>query len=136
MEPKWLNNPRYQRAVQKMMSLDPTRRAILDTVIADEAFADAEMRKRLALMTLAARKKAQDRNLTLNEKRMAHDKERANVRYDLASQEFDMQKDDADESEMLGYANIGLAGLRGYTDLKEKNRQTKFLRDLASLYKR
>ena len=117
-----------------MARLDPTRRAILDTVIADEAFADEEMRNRLAMMTLAARKQQQNRNLTLNEGEMSYRKDRADARHGLASEKFNIAKDDADLAENLGYANIGLSGLRGYTDLREKKRKTKALRDLASLY--
>ena len=143
MEPRWLNNPRYQKAVQKMARLDPTRKAILDTVIADEAFADADMRNRLAMMQLAAQKTANQRNIGLNERRiglqegeLAFKKDRADVGYDMASDKFRMDRNDANLAENLGYANIGLSGLRGYTDLKEKKRKTKQLQDLASLFKR
>ena len=143
MEPRWLNNPRYQRAVQKMARLDPTRKAILDTVIADEAFADQDMRKRLAMMQLAAQKTAHQRNIGLNERRiglqegeLAFKKDRADVGYDMASDKFRMDRNDANLAENLGYANIGLSGLRGYTDLKEKKRKTKQLQDLVSLFKR
>jgi hypothetical protein len=143
MEPRWLNNPRYQKAVLKMARMDPTRKAILDTVIADEAFADAEMRNRLAMMRLAAQKTANKRNLSLNERRIGlregelqFKKDRADVGYGIAEERFDIAKDDADLAEKLGYANIGLSGLRGYTDLKEKQRKTKQLQGLASLFKR
>ena len=130
MEPRWLNNPRYQKAVQKMARLDPTRKAILDTVIADEAFADQDMRNRLAMMQLAAQKTANQRNLDMGEKRMAFNKERADVGYGLASEKFNIDKSDSNLAENLGYANIGLSGLRGYTDLKEKQRKTKQLNEL------
>lgn len=137
MEPRWLNNPRYQKAVQKMARLDPTRKAIMDTVIADEAFADRDMRNRLAMMQLAAQKTANQRNIGLNERRiglqegeLAFKKDRADVGYDMALDRFRMDRSDANLAENLGYANMGLSGLRGYTDLKEKKRKTKQLNEL------
>jgi hypothetical protein len=143
MEPRWLNNPRYQKAVQRMARLDPTRQAILDTVIADEAFADREMRTRLAMMKLAAQKTANQRNLDLNERRiglqegrLAHDKARADARYGIAEEKFDISKGQSDLAENLGWANIGLSGLRGYTDLREKKRKTKYLQDLARSFEK
>jgi len=134
MEPRWLNNPRYQKAVQKMARLDPTRNAILDTVIADEAFADAEMRNRLAMMRLAAQKTGHAQNLELGEKRLAYDKNRADARYSLAEDTMDMNKKDAALSQNLGWGNIALGGVQGLANLKNQKRQTELYRGLASLY--
>jgi len=131
---KWLNNPRYQKAVQKMARLDPTRRAILDTVIADTAFADQDMRNRLALMNLEARKLSQTRDIDLREKQMALNKQRADQNYNLAQNQMDFSKDEADTAENLGWFNIGTGALGGLGELAQKKRQEKMYRGLADLY--
>ena len=142
MGPRWLNNPRYQRAVQKMSRMDPTRNAILDTVIADEAFADAEMRNRLAMMRLAAQKTGNERNLklgegrlALDEKRLAYDKNRSDASYGISRDKMDMNKDDAALAKNLGWGNIAVSGVQGLADLRNQKRQTELYRGLASLYK-
>jgi len=117
-----------------MARLDPTRNAILDTVIADEAFADAEMRNRLAMMRLAAQKTGHAQNLELGEKRLAYDKNRADARYSLAEDTMDMNKKDAALSQNLGWGNIALGGVQGLANLKNQKRQTELYRGLASLY--
>jgi len=143
MEPRWLNNPRYQKAVQKMSRMDPTRSAILDTVIADEAFADAEMRNRLAMMRLAAQKTGNERNLkmgegrlALDEKRLTYDKDRSDASYGIATDTMDMRQDDDALAKKLGWGNIAVSGVQGLADLKKQKRQTDWLNQLASGYQK
>ena len=142
-QPRWLNNPRYQKAILKMSRMDPTRQAIVDTVIADETFADQEMRNRLAMMRLAAQKTANERSLSLGEgrlalgeKRLAFDKQRADARYDLAGEKFDIGKDDSATAQNIGWVNLGVSGLQGYNELKEKKRKAKRDEDLASIFRK
>jgi len=140
-QPKWLNNPRYQRAVQKMTRMGPNRNAILDTVIADEAFADAEMRNRLQMMRLAAQKTGNERGLklgegrlALDEKRLGYDKTRSDARYNLAKGTMDMRQDDDALAKKLGWGNIAVSGVQGLASLKKQKQQTDWLRQLASQY--
>jgi len=142
-QPRWLNNPRYQKAVQKMSRMDPTRSAILDTVIADEAFADAEMRNRLAMMRLAAQKTGNERNLkmgegrlALDEKRLTYDKDRSDASYGIATDTMDMRQDDDALAKKLGWGNIAVSGVQGLADLKKQKRQTDWLNQLASGYQK
>ena len=49
-------NPRYQRAIQKLMTMSPEQKAIFDTLAVDREFASEEMRKQLRSMSMAARR--------------------------------------------------------------------------------
>ena len=126
-----------------MSRMDPTRSAILDTVIADEAFADAEMRNRLAMMRLAAQKTGNERNLkmgegrlALDEKRLTYDKDRSDASYGIATDTMDMRQDDDALAKKLGWGNIAVSGVQGLADLKKQKRQTDWLNQLASGYQK
>ena len=147
-QPRWMNNPRYQKAILKMSRMDPTRQAILDTVIADTAFAKEDMRNRLAMMKLAAQKTANEQSLELGEgrlelgeRRLTFDKDRADAAYGMNQQRlgmdrdrYDIYSDDSDMAQKLGWANIGVSGLQGYNELQNKKRMEKRYKGLESLF--
>jgi hypothetical protein len=137
-----MNNPRWQRAVQVLSRMGPERKAIFDTIAADTEFADREMRSYLIGADLAARKLAQQRNVELNdrrlkqnrelsEKRLAFDKRRSDQGYRLKRKKLDYSKDEAGKAETIGYLNVGVEGISGLADLKEKRRRSRDLRSLA-----
>lgn len=141
-----MNNPRWQRAVQVLSRMGPERKAIFDTIVADTQFADQEMRSYLAGADLAARRLAQQRNAELAQKRMAQRKEfaqdelrynkrRANQGYRLRKNRLDFTSDEAGKAETIGYLNLGVQGVSGLADLKEKRRRAKDLRSLAQIYR-
>lgn len=123
----FMNDPAYQRAIQKIAALSPEDRAVLDTVQADEAFAADDMRKQISAMAAAADKSRSRRSLSLSNKRLDRNVGLANERLDYA------KKQDA-TAEGLGWANIGLSGVTGAADLHGKRKRAKQFDELIGLY--
>lgn len=140
---RFLNNPRYQRALQIYSRFDPTRKAIMDTVIADKHFADEEMRNKLMLL-----KMGYERERGRKEHKLAEEKFEADI--GLRSRGMDIEErgigiekgyrdylsDRADLANMLGWGNIGVSGLRGLVDLRDKQQYTNWLKQMANTYRR
>lgn len=138
----WLNDPKYQRQIQKLMRATPDQKAIINTVIADEQFADADMRKNLTLANMAAEKLSHEREhelgsnwLDFRKKEFATGQELTESGRDIRAGELDFMEDQADLAELLGYGNILVSGIGGVTDLKRKKREADYLSRKAGLYK-
>jgi len=121
------DNPRYQRFLAKYMTLSPDRKALLDTAILDQNFADQDMRKELQGIKLASQKQQQDRSVDLNDRRF-------HANQDYRNETMDFQDDQMDKAEMLGMANLGLTGYFGYQDMKRRKEREGQVQDLLSLF--
>ena len=139
---RFLNNPNYQRALQVYSRFDPTRKAIVDTVIADKHFANEEMRNKLMLLKMGYEREREEKTHELRKERFGLEKEAFETGMDLQRRGLGLERgyqdylsDSAGMAENLGWGNIAVSGLRGYADLQDKNRYTDWLRRQTSLYK-
>lgn len=137
----WLNDPKYQKQIQKLMRATPDQKAIINTVIADRQFADAEMRKQLELANIAAQELAHEREYELGtghhelgKEWLEFKKEQWAKDYELKKEEFDIWKDESDLAELLGYGNILVSGLGGIEDLKRKKREADYYKQKSGFY--
>ena len=133
---RFLNNPQYQRAVQIMSRMDPSRRAILDTVIADKHFASEEMRNKLMLMKMGYEKERGKKSHKLAKRRLDTSMDLQRRGLDIEEGYVDYLGDRADTANMLGWGNIGISGLRGYAELQDKQQYTDWLKRERKLYRR
>ena len=131
MQTNFLNNPRWQKAVQRLSRLDPERKAIFDTIAADEVYADQEMRQYLLGARDAADQLNRDRSYKLSQDRLAYRTRRSESALSLKEDEQDWQKGQAKKAQGLGWLNIGVSGLAGVGDYMDKRRQIKHNRTLA-----
>ncbi|MHC4753384.1 MAG: hypothetical protein ACYTFW_26410, partial [Planctomycetota bacterium] len=120
---RFLNNPQYQRALQVYSRFDPTRKAIIDTVIADRQFANEEMRNKLNLLKMGYERERGEKAHKLDKERLGLQKEAFRTSMDLQKRGLDVSSkyadylsDTASAAETLGWGNIGVSGLRGYAD--------------------
>jgi hypothetical protein len=52
----------------------------------------------------------------------------------LAEKEFDYAKDEADTAQLYGWGNIGLSGLSGYLNMRDKKKRAEDFKSLIELY--
>lgn len=112
MNKNFMDNPRYQRMIQKISALRPDQRAIVDTAMADEAFGSQAIKKQLASMGLAADIANKKKSLDLSEQAMG-------LRRNLLKDELDFGNEQEKWGTAIGVANLPLAGYFGY---KQANR--------------
>ena len=126
----WQDNPRYLKMIRRIASMGPEQRAILNTAMVDEAFADQAMRKYLQAMANKA-----DREF--REKRLGLARDRFETRKSLVSDERDFQKKQGRWGTMIAAANIPLQGYFGYKqlqrDIDEAETTKKFREDIKSI---
>jgi hypothetical protein len=130
----WQDNPRYQRLVQRISAMRPDQRAILNTALVDEGFANDAVRKHLASLAMAADKKYQDRALSLENKQI-------DIRHSLAQQELDQENKQGRIGTALAAANIPISGYFGMKQMDrdkaqaeaERKWRTDFLSTLPAL---
>jgi hypothetical protein len=108
----WQDNPRYQRIIQRIGAMRPEQRAILKSASADTAFANEDIRKYLASLSMAADEKYRNRALALREKEL-------DVSKNLAEQEADIAKKQTRIGTGIAAANIPISG---YFGMKQMDR--------------
>lgn len=102
-------DPQYQEAIQRIMSMSPEQKAVLDTAIVDRRFASEDMRRRLEGMRAEARRLANERGLGLKRR------------------QFETRKRELPRLERIGYAEVGVSGLLGLGSLMRGRRQVQSL---------
>ena len=121
--PDWINNPRYQRVIQKLQGMPSWQRAIFSSAGADRQFASDEMRGKIDAINAASRKKSMDSRLTLGADRLALSRDRFKASSKLSDRKWDIDKADRRIAEPLGYGNVALSGLMGYKEMELANLQ-------------
>lgn len=114
--PDFINNPRYQRVIQKLQGLPSWQRAIFTSAGADRQFASDEMRSKIDAINAATVRKGREESLSLR-------RDRFNTSTRLAEKEQDMTAKDRRLGKILGYGNIGVSGLLGYKEMETANLQ-------------
>jgi len=97
--------------------------------MADEAFASAEMQKKLRLMEIGANKKYLSERLALERKGM-------DIGYGLSKEKLEFGKRQSRIGETLGIANVLTSGYLGYTGMKRDIATSELLRRLTAGYQR
>jgi hypothetical protein len=110
------DNPRYQRYIQKIQAMRPDQRAILDTTLADETFADEAMRKQVRSLAIAADLANRKKSLDLKEQAIG-------LRTNLIRDRMDEDKKQGRLGNAIAMANVPLAGYLGYQNLQRQQEE-------------
>ncbi len=117
--------PRYQRARQKIRRMRPDQLAILNTLALDESFADAEMRKEIAMSALSRRDRFRTESLDLAKRGSASAfelrKSGLGLRREglnLRREGFEFEKGQLPISTGIGLAGVAASGFAGHQRLK------------------
>jgi len=102
-------DPQYQRAIQRIMSMSPEQKAVLDTAIVDKKFASQDMRRRLDGMRSEATRLSNERSLGLRRR------------------QFETKKGELPKLERIGYGEVAVSGLMGLAGLSQGRRQAEKL---------
>ena len=121
--PNWIDNPRYQRMIQKLQGLPSWQRAIFTSAGADRQFASDEMRNKIDMINAASRKKEMAHRISYGKERLGLSRDAFKSSSKLKDRRLDIDKGDRRTAEMLGYGNIGLSGLLGYQEMGLANLQ-------------
>lgn len=81
----YMDNPLYQKRLQRLRALNPNQKALLDTAMADRQFADAEMKKYLYGIGLEAELQGAEARLGLAERGMKLAEQK--ISYDISQTE-------------------------------------------------
>jgi len=121
--PDWINNPRYQRVIQKLQGLPSWQRAIFTSAGADRQFASDEMRNKIAAINAATVRRGRDQAISSGRERLGLAQDRFKASTKLRDRAFNIDKGDRRTAETLGYGNIGLSGVMGYKEMELANLQ-------------
>lgn len=130
-------SPQYLKGIRKIQSMQPEDRAVTQHLIdsLSGAYAGADMAKQLQAMKAASLEKERERSLDLAGRRLDLAKTLGEGRLGLQKDYADTRRSENKTAENLGYANLALSGLTGYTDYRNKKNLTKKLSRLVDLYK-
>lgn len=119
---RWQGSPQYLKHLRKIQNMDPSRKAITRGMIDDLTgmYAGADMQRQLQAMRQASVEDERESRLDLMQ-----------GRHDLAKKQYEHQEDVDRTAEILGYANIPLAALSGYGDMKSKKKMAGLYQGLA-----
>lgn len=106
----YMDDPEYQRAIQKINALPPHIRAVIDPTGIARRFAARDMERTLQLMRLG------------NQQRMSQ------KQLDLTEKQYDWQTKQQKYANILAAVGIPISAASGYLQLREK-------RQLADLYR-
>ena len=122
---KWKNSPQYLKGIQRIKAMDPQDRAVASTLIGelDSLYADRDMKEQLRAMDAAALGKERDRQYDLSKERFEFSKKMGEADLGMAKDARSFMKDSQKTAENLGWANVGLSGLFGVSDMMEKRKK-------------
>jgi hypothetical protein len=142
----WFQSPQYLKSIQKIRAMGPEDRAVTQTLVDELSglYAGADMQKQLQAMRFATGKKAEEDERRLQGQRLDLSKEGLGLsreyldlsgelrgrRQALAEKEFDYGRDAADTAQLYGWGNIGLSGLSGYLNMRDKKKRAGQIKSL------
>lgn len=136
----WMQDPRYQRAVQKYEALSPSDRAIANSAL-EAAFAGQAMEKQMALKRMAIQRQEHEGRLALGEKALELKGDLGRRRLDLGADRLsnlkkanELQQEDTGFAQTLALGNIALSGVSGYLGYKRDLMTESAIRKLISQY--
>ena len=121
--PDWINNPRYQRVIQKLQGLPSWQRAIFTSAGADRQFASDEMRNKIDAINAASRKESMEHRISYGKDRLDLSRDAFKSSSKIRDRRWDIDKGDRRTAEYLGYGNIAASGVLGYQDMQLANQQ-------------
>ena len=118
------DNPRYQRALKRLQAAQPWQRAVLSSESLDRAMAGEDARRQLNYMLLGEQKAAREQRGQEFEQEMGFRRKLSKY-----------GRKQANKAEIYNWANVGLSGITGWMDLKEKEALANRLGSIASVYR-
>ena len=142
----WTEDPRYQRAMQKLQRLSSDQRAVVSSAIVDESFGDAETRKMVAALNTATIRSQDKRRLDLDRRsqearhQLGAERLEAETGFNkemmgLRRKEFEFGKSQFPISTAIGAADVGLSGYQGYQKMRRDQQLARNYLGLSKLYK-
>ena len=121
----WFESPQYLKNIQKIRAMGPEDKAVTQTLVDELAglYAGADMQKQLQSMRIASDVKEGERAENLASKRLDLSGELGRRRLGMAERDIDYSEGANRTAEMLGWGNIGLSGLSGYLNMRDKKKQ-------------
>ena len=116
-----LQNPQRLKLLRRIQNLDPSDRAILNTVALDEAFATKEIRARLSDLNREATRTQRERSLGLQTRRFT-------AGTALKRKATDIESSDRNIAELLAGAGVIQAAHQGFKERGFKLKQAALLR--------
>lgn len=114
----FINNPQYQRTIQRIMSMTPDQRAVLDTTLADRSFATSAIKGKVQGLREAADIENRDRGIGLRER------------------ELESELSQAPTLRNIGIGQVVSAGLFGLADIFNSQQRINNLRKQTTLINR
>ena len=121
--PDWINNPRYQRIIQKLQGMPQSQRAIFTSAGADRQFASEEMRGKINAINAATARKGREQSVSTGKERLSMAQDRFKSSTKLRDRKWDIDKGDRQTAETIGYGGIALSGLLGFKEMELANLQ-------------
>ena len=112
---EYMRDPRYQKNLRKIVNMDPEQLAVYQAITAEAPFADEEMRRRLQMYQMGAKKQAQQQRLDMASQRQS-------ASYGLRKQAYQNEQDDNKMSDILGIGGLAANTALGLGDLKAKKK--------------
>ena len=128
----WFESPQYLKGIQKLRNMDPSRAAVTQ-VLLDELgglYAQDDIQKQVQASRMALRRDAQDKSIDLGGRRLELSGELGRGELDISKKNIDFMKKSGGTAEALGYGNIFLSGLAGYSDMKRKKEEAAWFKNL------
>ena len=121
------NTAAYQRRLQKLATLRPEQRAIVNTAFADREAAGEETRRELEAMRMGAARDARGADLALAERRMGAAQE-------LHNDAMDFTQGQAGDEQAIAALGAGVQGGLGMMEGKMAKERARRLEMLAGRY--
>ena len=113
----YTNDPAYQKAIQKLLSLPPHVMAVINPSKIDPVFASREMQKQIMLKRLGEQKRFGKQRISLGENRLK-----------LLKDEQDFAKKQRKYANILAAIGIPISGAAGLMNLERQRRMAAMLR--------
>lgn len=122
--PPNLQDPRMQRARQKILTQDPSHRAIMSTAAAESEFAGSDAMRQLKLAQIGADLEARRNQMTLQQ-------QNANAQMNFDKKAYDFNKKQNMIGTLLAGAGMVPKAYLGYKAYDESGKSAKSALDLA-----
>jgi hypothetical protein len=120
-------NPQHQRTLRRINNMSPDQRAIADRMVADEAFADEEVKKLFTLAKMATQKSQKETELGIKWDELAAKKAVLDAEQNLASSTQNYLSWANPVAHVIGAGGLGLTGYNAWNQAKRADLLSKYM---------
>ena len=126
-ESTYRDNPRYQRLIQRYMTMGPEQKAVVNTAYADREMAGEEARRELEGLRMGAQEQARRGSLDLASRRL-------DMQQGLYDDRKDFLQGQGDMAEKIGVLGVGAQGALGWMEGDMARQRAARLRGMMSKF--